>query len=1237
MALESLEKVAHELREQKKAHKKTLKKLKASQARVVELTQRLRTAEHERHELEQQQEKAALDDATGGDDESLKYVDGAYGPGDKAQWTMMCRIYGRIRDSTSITQFRWMPPACVGKSGTLEEFLCVPYTFLCYHKILAVDMPQCPMPGCKNKLTCKGPATKGPRIVYGVGGPELIVSFRYVCVTNQQRTGENGKKMYQQVPVHTWTSYDQPLVEAFGPMAYGLADVTEHQQILVTWPLIALLHAAATSTDLSLREVCSLMQVVYSTQFLQRLHRFLAFADRKNNPPRGTLGFGKKLDLPPNTALPPAYTFFGEGFCRALVLLEARRLEKRLDSAMVQRRASILSADHVFSALKHTLIGGHRSFKCCYTVLNEAQYVVACVWTMDETMEALRALYEALVQFYFAMAWPLPSVIYVDKCCGRGSFSAAIGAMLKFGQKQLFALDARIDAACGSADLAEKMKSDVRRKPQVLVDLYHLETRPQKVMPKACLISRGFLQEFRAAHWLLQPGAQGPYFDVPQSQRCIPPPEQLRAQLTACVSKWSCRSDNLDEAIRKFLPLYLEHVDNGCVSDPPGVPLIQPATGRTARGSVKNENFHRRLKNVCDKQCTVGALLTAACHRSAIFAHNDHVAVSHGHYSYGVFDLPLLDAIHQAFAAAWPKHLNPFSNLSSSPGSIAEGTLAATQLNNYVHERLEVPPQIERLEQLQRELGLPLRPWSLRDSPTLLPRCRAAQLPLGFHAVDSSSILHAVVAAIEAVTKPAESGPVPPQELLDTLMGLVDRPWSPSARTYLTACTTGQGAQFVTEDLVTMLLAVSAHTGSAVVLLAPNASSTPSALFQPATLDSGQPFFFILDAATLSFVTQPEVPLAAQVHGVDSSSDSDESPVKSRPSLQLSTAGSENLRQTSQRFSQAPKSATDDLISRGHVVLTATSKGRAERDPRQRYTPDENLLLIELTKGIEGKRIDWAAVQTRWAEARKKNPSIRVFTTAQLASRLVNLNKEKEVSRLKTETPKSKTGGTAPVVPDSAGDVSAVAAVAAEDPQANAVAALPPAAAAAAALDALPAAAATLDALPAAAAAVEAAGATDPPARLQVAHVATDEADYDDHDARFIEGLRLAAARRRAGGGSGATAPESGGAPSVPQPARKKPRKEKPAEEVRHPIYSGTTVFFGFVKTRVSSPPRKNQDGKYIYHLEDIEGADGVPKDVPEGEVFLQAISGGKTITSKEAKKISDANRAKRAAEKKTN
>lgn len=125
-------------------------------------------------------------------------------------------------------------------------------------------------------------------------------------------------------------------------------------------------------------------------------------------------------------------------------------------------------------------------------------------------------------------------------------------------------------------------------------------------MPPRNPIGKGFMQDWRAAHWRIDEASRGlSFYDVPQTSRSIPPPEELRRNLEAVRVKWSERDSRVDDAVRRFWPAYMTHVDNDCVSDAVGTLLhfTTSAGGvRTGRGSVKNENLHRLLKSCVDKK-----------------------------------------------------------------------------------------------------------------------------------------------------------------------------------------------------------------------------------------------------------------------------------------------------------------------------------------------------------------------------------------------------------------------------------------------------------------------------------------------------------------------------------------------------------------------------------------------------------------------------------------------------------
>jgi hypothetical protein len=289
----------------------------------------------------------------------------------------------------------------------------------------------------------------------------------------------------------------------------------------------------------------------------------------------------------------------------------------------------VISGDHQFSASRFLQgIEGVYDFKGIYTLLNEKHYIIALTWVREESYAALKNLFD----FVLTLAEPL--VIYVDKCCGRGSFGDCIR----------------------------------RYCPRIIVllDLFHAIRRLRKAAKKHCVSTKRFIREMSRAHWKVSPTYENctDISSIPQSDRCIPPPPELLANLEAVMTRWADQPC-MTESVLQWWAAHKVHVVNGCLSDPPVELTVLGADGklRSGRGSVKNEGFHRGTKRANTKWTASGPALRAASHRAVATRWNLTTgALVDGRFFPPLGDLQVVLQIRQAAQKLLPNAANAFDH-----------------------------------------------------------------------------------------------------------------------------------------------------------------------------------------------------------------------------------------------------------------------------------------------------------------------------------------------------------------------------------------------------------------------------------------------------------------------------------------------------------------------------------------------------------------------------------------------
>lgn len=292
--------------------------------------------------------------------------------------------------------------------------------------------------------------------------------------------------------------------------------------------------------------------------------------------------------------------------------------------------------------------------------------------------------------------------------------------------------------------------------------------------------------------------------------------------------------------------------------------------------------------------------------------------IHHDSLDFGILDVPLLDDLHDSFARAWPKDRNPYESCERAGASAHP--LAELQFNNYVHEQ-DAPEPVDDIELLQDQLQIRVRTWNPLDTSPLLPRCQDTELP----ALPRKAASMPAGCPLDAMLSALDLHPQERDGLEAAIAVEV-----PSCVAYFRSRPLGQGVGFVPDEFGKCLQVLANLATSRVILL----GQEESVAWFPIRGPSTDILYFHLDVASL--------------HHVDVACPLEEQP-QFAVALDRPPHVSE-LRQTQERLGESRKSASAHLSARGHSVITATSKGKADREPRARYTDVEDALLLELVK-----------------------------------------------------------------------------------------------------------------------------------------------------------------------------------------------------------------------------------------------------------------------------------------------
>ena len=275
---------------------------------------------------------------------------------------------------------------------------------------------------------------------------------------------------------------------------------------------------------------------------------------------------------------------------------------------------TMMSMDHVYSANSRVSIrldaNGRRApiGRCMLTVVNQRKFVIMTPWLPGESYQLVENLFAQFRQLIGNDA--LIRAVWVDKCCGPGGVRNALMGS--------FPADANGNVT------------------QVKLDLYHSNRRLSSACARNDPDQRTLITAVNNVRW--EPANQQPGIDAanlpPSARRLKQADEQHAAILAVTQSEpWRTRLATAPwQPLRDALERMLQHVKNGCLSDPVdahGAPINVAYTRAgetlTARGSVANESLHRNLSFVgAGKFSTTGALLMLMCQRSIVTEWNLH-------------------------------------------------------------------------------------------------------------------------------------------------------------------------------------------------------------------------------------------------------------------------------------------------------------------------------------------------------------------------------------------------------------------------------------------------------------------------------------------------------------------------------------------------------------------------------------------------------------------------------------
>ena len=425
---------------------------------------------------------------------------------------------------SSPTAIRTFTPEWTSQLVFGEQVLCPGIVFVAPH---LRERPQCPLKcPCETSNQAEGKKKKdaqptGPHQIKCVGvksaktlftpsGPMIFITFGYECYRNKEHSAGTetiARHKSDEFAFAEKNRYDHELCNFILSKSYVFRK-----------DLVESTHFLYSCTPCTMENVVAHYRGVYALSYYYRFRDYLGKLHNYLLPDSGqqTLDHNlnqarlRTIDASWNSEYrdpPGAWGFFSVDTLKLLIIAHANSLKQSQDMILANHipGTSVLSGDHQFSASRFLQsFDGSYDFKGIYTLLSEKHYCVSVVWIRDESYAALKNLFD------FVKTLTTPLVIYVDKCCGRGSFGDCI--------RRYF----------GSSII-------------VLLDLFHAIRRLRKAARKHCESTRRFIAEMSRQHWKLSPAWEhsSDISDVPQSERSIPPPVQLLAQLQTVMDKYA--------------------------------------------------------------------------------------------------------------------------------------------------------------------------------------------------------------------------------------------------------------------------------------------------------------------------------------------------------------------------------------------------------------------------------------------------------------------------------------------------------------------------------------------------------------------------------------------------------------------------------------------------------------------------------------------------------------------------
>ncbi|KAI3634588.1 hypothetical protein MIR68_007499 [Amoeboaphelidium protococcarum] len=465
-------------------------------------------------------------------------------------------------------------------------FFWVPEVF--FFRLGLRHMP-CPVHGVVDgKVTHAGWSSVGPRKVVGLGQSYYVMYKRYKCsLCNKEFRGLDDR-ITQYLPAHIAAQLPCVLLDN-SILDKGLVMFLDRQIM----------------KGMSFEGVVDLLNEMFHTDYQQKhlaytsaavyMRKKISSAVRFQNP--GLIEpFGDFDDLSQYNGVIPSSKALKKFY------LKSQSDQYDLKNAqIVATTGNVLSGDHTFKAAKVPISKSQQIFEGLYSLVNEFGQVIGYWLVAGKSLKDLKAEFSDLRARYEMKGEAGPSAFYTDLCCTeRETLQQYLPSLFteKDSQQQRVLLDVWHFMERYPVSKKSHMYPIFAA---MLRDAIFICSDDDLAAIKSVLLKRGVnqdLQQLLKRSYLVSNN---------RVRRMIPRADVLSGRVDDVVQIFrQADSEFIHDGVMKKHLLNMKHVQEGCLSDPDGVPLYMEIKSgsddtfkqyKCFRGSSQQEGYHMNLYN----------------------------------------------------------------------------------------------------------------------------------------------------------------------------------------------------------------------------------------------------------------------------------------------------------------------------------------------------------------------------------------------------------------------------------------------------------------------------------------------------------------------------------------------------------------------------------------------------------------------------------------------------------------